>query len=423
MINHPVVRFGLAGLGGYASHICDTLLADMRRANPSVQLVSVFEPELSRFPNRSAPLREQGIQLLSSYEELLASAIEAVWLPLPIDLHRSFTERALAAGKAVLCEKPAAGSVDDVDAMIEARDRSGLVVAIGFQDIYEPAVLDLKKRILAGEFGAPRNAAVLGCWPRSERYFTRNKWAGRFKRDDVWVLDSPANNAMAHFLHLPLVLLGADLHRAAVPLSVDAELYRANPIESYDTCTIRYTLGGNVPLYICYTHACDRNSDPIITLEFEKASVCYRPGLHIQITTPAGSEVIQLAPEPRIHMLQAFQQWMRSGQCPSAGGTLETARAHAVCINAAAEAAHVHSVPAAAIERSASNDGSPLNAIRGITAALQHCVSNKCLLNESGLAAWSRPAGSMTIDAYTHFAGPRSHKVRVNVSPAAPAGV
>src|SRR5829696_1805709 len=81
-----------------------------------------------------------------SYAELLDLPIDAVWLPLPIHLHRPYTERALAAGKAVLCEKPAAGCVDDVDAMIAARDASGRGVLIGFQDVYQPCVIQLKRR-------------------------------------------------------------------------------------------------------------------------------------------------------------------------------------------------------------------------------------------------------------------------------------
>src|SRR5207249_3033108 len=187
---------------------------------------------------------------------LLNLPIDAVWLPLPIDLHLPFTQKALDAGKSVLCEKPAAGCVDDVDGMIAARDRTRLAVAIGFQDIYQPAVAVLKQRIVDGEFGKPLTVRVTGCWPRSERYFARNAWAGRFRRDGCWVMDSPASNALAHFLHLALFLLGPTRQQSAHPDAVTAELYRANEIENYDTCSMRFVVDNNVPIYVAYTHAC-----------------------------------------------------------------------------------------------------------------------------------------------------------------------
>src|SRR5687768_13988334 len=204
----PPVRFGLTGLGGYAAYVADRMLDDAESDAPAAKLVAVSDPDLSRFPRRVAELRARGVAVLEDFQQLLARSVEAVWLPLPIDLHLPFTEASLRAGKAVICEKPAAGCVDDVDAMIAARDRAKLPVAIGFQDLYQPAVAQLKQRLAAGEFSRPTSATVIGCWPRSTHYFARNDWAGRCRRDGRWVMDSPANNALAHFLHLALFLLG-----------------------------------------------------------------------------------------------------------------------------------------------------------------------------------------------------------------------
>src|SRR5688572_1839190 len=131
------VRFGLTGLGGYAGYVCDRILSDARSDHPAARLVAVCELEPERFGRRVEDLRVAGISVVRDFAELLSRDIEAVWLPLPIDLHFPYTEAALNAGKAVLCEKPAAGCVDDVDRMIAARDRTGLPVAIGFQDMYQ----------------------------------------------------------------------------------------------------------------------------------------------------------------------------------------------------------------------------------------------------------------------------------------------
>jgi predicted dehydrogenase len=74
-----------------------------------------------------------------SYEELLADpAIEAVYNPLPNELHVPWTLRALAAGKHVLCEKPIALNEDEAKALVAARERSGKHVAEAFMVRFHP---------------------------------------------------------------------------------------------------------------------------------------------------------------------------------------------------------------------------------------------------------------------------------------------
>jgi predicted dehydrogenase len=60
-------------------------------------------------------------QAFGSYEELLASkAVDAVYIPLPTGLRKEWMLRAAAAGKHVVCEKPCAVSVADLQEMLEA---------------------------------------------------------------------------------------------------------------------------------------------------------------------------------------------------------------------------------------------------------------------------------------------------------------
>ena len=74
-----------------------------------------------------------------SYEDLLADAeIEAVYNPLPNELHVPWTLRALAAGKHVLCEKPIALDAEEARPLIDARNRSGKLVAEAFMVRYHP---------------------------------------------------------------------------------------------------------------------------------------------------------------------------------------------------------------------------------------------------------------------------------------------
>jgi predicted dehydrogenase len=78
-------------------------------------------------------------RVFGSYEEMLASdEIDAVYISLPNHLHAEWTVRALEAGKHVLCEKPFAQSVEEVDRMTAASQRTGRVLQEAFMYRHHP---------------------------------------------------------------------------------------------------------------------------------------------------------------------------------------------------------------------------------------------------------------------------------------------
>jgi predicted dehydrogenase len=413
------IRLGLAGLGGYAGYICDRLLDEAKSDCPAAQFVAACDPALERFGARVRDLNSRGVATVRTFEQLLASDIEAVWLPLPIDLHRPYTEAALATGKAVMCEKPAAGCVDDVDAMIAARDRAAVPVLIGFQDMYQPAVATLKRRLASGEFGTPTSATVIGCWPRSERYFGRNDWAGRVKRDGRWVMDSPASNALTHFIHLSMFLLGSTTETCASATQVAAELYRANRIENFDTCSLRFTLERDIPLHIAYTHACSTNIDPIVTIETDTTLIRYVAGRHIEIQPLAGPvdghrEIIPLSAHPHAHMFRALQTCIRESTKDMLCASLEMAREHVAALNVVSEHTPIVDIPRDFIETLAGPDHAPLRAVRDLVPAMQHAIATRQLLHETALLPWSTRAVTRPVPRnYHHFTGPLPPRVSV----------
>src|SRR5262249_35121293 len=92
-----------------------------------------------------------------SYEALLADRdVDAVYIALPNGLHRDWTVAAARAGKHVLCEKPLATTVAEVDAMADAAERHGIVLQEAVMMRYHPQTRQLQERLAAGVIGDVR---------------------------------------------------------------------------------------------------------------------------------------------------------------------------------------------------------------------------------------------------------------------------
>jgi len=190
----------LVGIGGYGDFYLSALLA--KGDAEGVEIVGAVDPE----PERSrhlADLRRRGTPLHGSIEEFYAaSSADLAIIASPIHYHCEQTCAALAHGSHVLCEKPLCATVQEARQMAGARDLAGGFVAVGYQWSFSEAIQAAKRDVGDGAFGRPVRLKTMALWPRDEVYYRRNSWAG-LQRDagGRWVLDSPVNNAVAHYLH------------------------------------------------------------------------------------------------------------------------------------------------------------------------------------------------------------------------------
>ena len=89
-----------------------------------------------------------------SYEALLADPdIDVIYNPLPNYLHAEWTIKAVEAGKHVLCEKPLALTVDEVDAIKSAAQKHGRVVAEAFMYRHHAQTLKVQEMVKSGSLG------------------------------------------------------------------------------------------------------------------------------------------------------------------------------------------------------------------------------------------------------------------------------
>ena len=94
-------------------------------------------------------------RVFGSYEALLADPeIDVIYIPLPNHLHAEWTIKAVEAGKHVLCEKPLALSVEEVDVMRAAARRHGRVVAEAFMYRHHPQTLKVQELVKSGALGS-----------------------------------------------------------------------------------------------------------------------------------------------------------------------------------------------------------------------------------------------------------------------------
>ncbi|HXD11616.1 MAG TPA: Gfo/Idh/MocA family oxidoreductase [Anaerolineales bacterium] len=106
--------------------------------------------------NADAYAKEKNIpRAHGSYEALLADPeIDVIYNPLPNHLHAGWTIRAVEAGKHVLCEKPLALSVDEVNAIKAAAQKHGRVVAEAFMYRHHPQTLKVQELVKSGSIGS-----------------------------------------------------------------------------------------------------------------------------------------------------------------------------------------------------------------------------------------------------------------------------
>jgi predicted dehydrogenase len=138
--------------------ILSTADIGMKKVTPAIQRSRNGEVVAiaSRDPDRAtAAAAELGIAAAyGSYEALLADDdVDAIYLPLPNDLHAPWTIAAVEAGKHVLCEKPLAMSAAQAAEMAAAADTAGVKLAEAFMYRHHPSWVEALQLVRTGAIG------------------------------------------------------------------------------------------------------------------------------------------------------------------------------------------------------------------------------------------------------------------------------
>ncbi|MCL2377977.1 MAG: Gfo/Idh/MocA family oxidoreductase [Defluviitaleaceae bacterium] len=260
----------LVGAGGFGANHGKMLLSN---TVPDARLTAIVDPYAKNSPIYD--LFKDSIPVYDRLEDFYAAGntAELVFISSPHFLHYQHCLSALAGGSNILCEKPLVPDLATLNRLDEKVAASGKILSVGFQWCSSFVMQDIKARIIAGEFGRPVLFKSYTSWPRLWKYYRRNNWAGRIKTDEgLLVNDSIVSNATSHHLQNMLFLLGSTMEDSASLHDVYIEAYRANDIESFDTCVLRGNVGEATVFYAA-SHSANYALDPIMRYELEKAVV------------------------------------------------------------------------------------------------------------------------------------------------------
>lgn len=141
------LRWGLLS----TAHINRVLLPPLRSSARN-ELTAVASRDLER---AKVYANERNIpRVFGSYEAMLADPdVDVIYNSLPNGMHAEWTIKAAQAGKHVLCEKPLAITLEEVDAITAAAKKAGVVVMEAFMYRHHPQTLKVKELVEDGAIG------------------------------------------------------------------------------------------------------------------------------------------------------------------------------------------------------------------------------------------------------------------------------
>jgi len=168
-----MARVGVLGAGFMGS-----THAGIYKQLASAQLVAVAD---ANRPLADELAGKHGVRAYYDIDSLLADPeIEAVDVCLPTFLHERCVLGAAKQGKHVLCEKPVALSIDQVDKMIDAVDKAGVISMVGQVIRFWPQYVAIHDLLRKGELGDPLmvTATRLSAPPAWGNWFKDPKLSG-----------------------------------------------------------------------------------------------------------------------------------------------------------------------------------------------------------------------------------------------------
>jgi len=188
-------RGAVLGLGMIGRHH-----ARLLQSTPRATFAGAVDPGGDRF----AAVRDPGLVFASARALLAAGRPDFAIVAVPTEDHVAVVEELTAEAIHVLVEKPLAATADEARRIMDAVQRTGVVAAVGHVERYNPALLELRRRVQAGQLGQVFLIATerIGPFPDRVRDVGAVKDLGTHDLDLVrWLGGAPVERVAAQTQH------------------------------------------------------------------------------------------------------------------------------------------------------------------------------------------------------------------------------
>jgi myo-inositol 2-dehydrogenase/D-chiro-inositol 1-dehydrogenase len=145
------LHFGVIGAGRIGKIHAENLVTRI----PGVDVVAIADVNLQAAQDLAAHL--QIPRAVEDYHAILSGpAIEAVVICSSTDTHAKIATEAAQAGKHIFCEKPIALNLETIDATLEAVEKAGVKLQIGFNRRFDPNFRKIHRMVTEGKIGIPQ---------------------------------------------------------------------------------------------------------------------------------------------------------------------------------------------------------------------------------------------------------------------------
>lgn len=403
-----MLDFAIVGGGGYAlehyrniktwggEYGCRVVAVAVRPQDRKFSAMDLFAADGVRVFDDATAMMEE-----------LAGSIDGVIIPTSIDTHCELACRALDLGHNVYLEKPPAGTIQEVDAIVRsarAAYERNQVCLLGFQAIFSQSISFVKGRVCSGRLGQVKRLRCWALWSRNDAYYSRNNWVGSLTNNGKWILDGPANNALAHQTANLLYLASPRPRQLAQPIRVRGEFYHAHPVESEDTTAIEIvTAEGPTTYFITSHNTAAIMEGPFIEMDCENALVRWQfdGQTHIRYADGKIETVADLCTPPQA-ALANFVEAVRARDQGLVKCTLEMGRNFTLAVNGAFESARRTRPIPPELVIAHGQGGQRRLIVEGLDQAIVRCGQEGKLLSDAGVS-WATPTESFDLTGYAKF--------------------
>jgi len=135
------IRIGIAGYGKMGK-----IRRESIESSNQAELVSIFDIS-------GQIVNEQGIRICKTFDELIDSGVDAIFIATYVKDAANYTIRALNAGKHVFCEKPPCINLDQMKEVIRVEKDQNRILKYGFNHRFHYSIMEAKRIIDSEEMG------------------------------------------------------------------------------------------------------------------------------------------------------------------------------------------------------------------------------------------------------------------------------